>query len=142
MEPVQALAESVVVHIPPPRAWALLTDWVAAPVWMPGVTEMHAEGPTEPGLVIDFHARGHDRTAEITALDPGRSITISTGEGDAGVHYAYLLAADGLDTRLTLEVTVHIGDQLGDMAWDIAASVAEADQTQLANFKRYAEAAP
>jgi uncharacterized protein YndB with AHSA1/START domain len=142
MEPVPAFTSTVVVHIPPARAWALLTDWVAAPAWMPGVTEMHAEGPTQTGLVIDFHARGHERTAQVTALDPGRSITITTGEGDVGAHYAYGLAAAGLDTRLTLQVTVHVSDSLADMAGDVAASLVEADLPQLESFRRYAEAAP
>jgi carbon monoxide dehydrogenase subunit G len=137
-----AFTDSELVYVPPARVWALLTDWVAAPVWMPGVTEMHAEGPLEPGLEIDLHAQGHDRTYTVTHVEPGRSLTITTGEGDVRTDYRYALAPDGEDTRLSLTVDVAVSEELADMAGEIRATVAEADGGQLAGFKRFAEKAP
>ncbi|MFD1214052.1 SRPBCC family protein [Arthrobacter sp. GCM10027362] len=138
-----AFTTSALVFLPPARVWALLTDWTAAPAWMSGVSEMHAEGPLEPGLALDFHAQGHDRTAMVSAVDPGRSITISSGQGDLRTDYRYDLADDAGDTRLTLTVDVVAGgDGLAELAGQLRAELAAADSLQLENFKRYAEKAP
>lgn len=137
-----AFTASELIFLPPWRVWALLTDWTAAPEWMPGVGEMHAEGPLEPGLALDFHAQGHDRTATVTAVDPGRSITVSSSQGDVRTDYRYDLADDAGDTRLTLTVDVAVSEALAGLAGQIRAELAAADSLQLENFKRYAEKAP
>ncbi|NKX54993.1 SRPBCC family protein [Arthrobacter mobilis] len=138
-----AFTTSELVFLPPARVWALLTDWTAAaPAWMPGVTEMHAEGPLAPGLALDFHVQGHDRTSTVSAVDPGRSITISFGAGDVRTDYRYDLAEDGDDTRLTLTVDVVVSDRLAGLAGQIRDELAAADGQLLENFKRYAEKAP
>jgi uncharacterized protein YndB with AHSA1/START domain len=137
-----AFTASELVFLPPARVWALLTDWTAAPQWLPGVSEMHAEGPLEPGLCLDFHSRGHDRTCTVTAVDPGRSLTISYGQGDVRTDYRYDLADDGGDTRLALTVDVAVSEALAGMAGQIRDEVAAVEPLQLENFKRYAEKAP
>ncbi len=130
------------VYVPPARAWALLTDWAAAPAWMPGVSEMHAEGPLVAGQTIDFHAQGHDRSCTVSELDVGRSITIASSQGDVQAYYRYELDGDGGATRLTLTADVVISEELAGMADQIRAAMAEADSGQLSDFKRFAEAAP
>ncbi len=130
------------VHLPTRRVWALLTDWAAAPAWMPGITEMHANGPTEAGMTIDFHSGGHERNATVTALLAERSITISHGAGDIQTNYLYELAPDGDDTLLTLTVDVVVTETLAEMAPEIRDEVARADADQLAAFKQFAESAP
>jgi carbon monoxide dehydrogenase subunit G len=142
METVTAFTTTELVYLAPVRVWTLLTDWTAAPEWMPGVSEMHAEGPLEPGLSLDFHAQGHDRTATVSAVDPGRSITISSGQGDVHADYRYDLADDAGDTRLTLTFDVTVSEELAGMAGQIRQELAAAEAEQLENFKRYAEKAP
>jgi carbon monoxide dehydrogenase subunit G len=142
METVTAFTITELVYLPPVRVWTLLTDWTAAPMWMPGVSEMHAEGPLAPGLSLDFHAQGHDRTATVSAVDPGRSITISSGQGDVHTDYRYDLADDAGDTRLTLTVDVAVSEELAGMAGQLREELAAAEAEQLENFKRYAEKAP
>lgn len=130
------------VHLPPRRVWTLLTDWAAAPAWMSGITEMHANGPTEAGMTIDFHSGGHERNATVTALLAERSITISHGEGDLRSDYLYELIPDGDGTLLTLTVDVVVAEALAEMAPEIRSEVARADADQLAAFRQFAESAP
>ena len=49
METLTALEDEIIVHLPAGRVWDLLTDWAAAPAWLPGVEEMHVNGPVGPG---------------------------------------------------------------------------------------------
>lgn len=137
-----AFTVSEMVYLPATRVWVLLTDWTAAPLWMPGVTQMSAEGPTQLGVAIDYVSAGHERTASITAVEHGRSITFTTGQGDIRADYRYDLAADGDDTRLTLTADVVVSPELSGLADQVREGIAEADGAQLADFKRYAEAAP
>jgi carbon monoxide dehydrogenase subunit G len=137
-----AFTASEQVFVPPERAWALLTDWAAAPAWMPGVNEMHAEGPLAVGQSISFHSQGHDRSSTVTELDVGRCITITSSQGDVRADYRYELGGEAGATRLTLTADVVVSEELAAMAEQIRRAIAEADSGQLASFKRFAEAAP
>lgn len=137
-----AFTDTSLIYVSFNRAWALLTDWDAAPVWMPGVSHMYAEGPPELGMAIDYSTGGHQRTATITALEPEQSITLTTSEGDVQTAYRYDFAKDGGNVRLTITAEVEVSADLAGMGAKIRASVAEADAGLLAEFKRYAEAAP
>ena len=57
---------------PVDEVWAAPIDWDNAHRWMPGTDELHANGPTEVGPMLSFHARGKDRPSEVVALEPGR----------------------------------------------------------------------
>lgn len=142
MDAHTAFTDTQLVYVSYTRAWSLLTDWDAAPVWMPGVDHMYAEGPPELGMAVDFIAGGHERTATITALDPGCSMTLTMGTGDVQTDYRYALAQDGGNVRISLTVDVVVSEELADMAPGIRESVTAADGEQLRQFKRYAEAAP
>ncbi|MEE1621782.1 SRPBCC family protein [Zafaria sp. Z1313] len=137
-----AYRQDVLVRVPPARAWDLLTDWAAAPAWLPGVTEMHAEGPLGPGTRIDLHTEGHERTFTVADVEPGSLLVVTGGEGDVRTQYRYGIAREGADTRLTLEIDVEVSDSLAALAGDIRAAVAGSDGRQLAAFKRFAERAP
>lgn len=141
MEEFTALTLSELVCLPPARAWDLLTDWTAAPAWMPGVTQMEAEEALRLGTVLDYHSGGHERQLTVIALNPGVSITLSTGPGEGRVEYAYMLTRDGADTRVELVVSVpSVGSAAN--ALELRAAVAEAEAGHLAGFKNYAELAP
>lgn len=142
MDTKTAFTDTQLVYVSFTRAWALLTDWDAAPVWMPGVDHMYAEGPPELGMAVDFTAGGHERTATITALDPENSLTLTMGTGDVRTDYRYELAKDGDNVRVSLTVDVVVDDDLESMAEEIRESVAQADGNQLRQFKQYAEASP
>jgi len=137
-----AFTASEQVYVPPARVWALLTDWAAAPAWMPGVNEMHAEGPLAVGQSISFRSQGHDRSSTVTGLDVGRSITITSSQGDVRADYRYELDGEAGATRLTLTADVVVSEELAALAEQIRRAIAEADSGQLARFKQFAEAAP
>jgi uncharacterized protein YndB with AHSA1/START domain len=82
---------------PVETVWGILTDWDRAPDWMPGVEEAHADGAT-----LRFRARGKERTSRISALDPGRSITLTSVQGGVRADYLYTIAPAGEGTRTTL----------------------------------------
>ena len=56
---------------------------------MPGIDELHANGPTEVGTKLSFHARGKDRPSEIVALDPGRRVVLRSVQGGVTADYEY-----------------------------------------------------
>ena len=87
------------------EVWRLLTDWDRAAGWL-GVDRVTAEGPTAAGTRLRFTTRGRDRTAEITAVDPGRSVTVRSQQGGVTADYTYLVEPAGTGARLTLDADV------------------------------------
>lgn len=141
MEEFTALRLSELVYLPPARVWDLLTDWTAAPAWMPGIVEMHAEDELRIGAVIDYHSGTHERQLTVIALVPGRAITLSTGPDEGRTDYAYALAEDGADTRIELVISVPPAGPGGSPP-ELRAALAEAEAGHLAGFKNFAEMAP
>ncbi|GAA4381920.1 SRPBCC family protein [Paeniglutamicibacter cryotolerans] len=141
MEDFTALRLTELVYLPPARVWDLLTDWAAAPAWMPGIAEMHAEEPLRVGAVLDYHSGGHERQLTVIDLDLGRAITLSTGPGDGRTDYSYSLSEDGSDTRMELVVSVPPAGPGGSPA-ELRHAVAAAEAGHLAAFKNFAEMAP
>ena len=72
---VQAFRATRVVGHPVEQVWRQLTDWNRAADWL-GVDSIRAESDTDVGTKLRFVTRGKERTSEITALDPGRSLTL------------------------------------------------------------------
>jgi len=93
----KAFAVEATIDRPADQIWSALTDWPNAYLWMPGVDAMAASGPTEVGTELSFHARGKDRPALISALDPGRAITLRSVQGGVTADYRYTIepAGDG-----------------------------------------------
>lgn len=144
METFTALEDEIVVHLPTPRVWDLLTDWSAAPVWLPGVDEMHVNGPAGPGQELTYVAGGRERLYTLFTFDPGHGMTMVNGTDDAElrVEYGYLLVPDGDWTRVHLRVAVRAAQELREEALGLATALADAEAAQLEDFRAYAEKAP
>ena len=130
------------ISLPVQRVWALLTDFTAAPLWLTGVTEMHADAPLGLGVELEVRMGEHMRTYTLAGFAPERELVISTGDGDVHTIYEYQLSPDAGGTLLTLTVQVVISSQVPGDGWDIRRAVADAESSQLPAFKGYAELAP
>ena len=71
-----AFTDEQSIAAPVDAVWTRLTDWSGAANWMPGVDSMRADGPLAVGTVLHFVARGKERTSTITAIEPGRALTM------------------------------------------------------------------
>jgi len=129
-----AFSDSTHIDASPAQVWAALTDWDRAGQWMPGVTGMRLDGPLAVGSVLHFVARGKDRTSTVTALDAGRSITLSSTV--AGVHadYRYDIVPDGSGTRVDLVADVRTSGPMKLLGRTIRSSIAKEDGVQLTRF--------
>lgn len=142
MAQFQALDTQELIHLSVARVWELLTDWVAAPRWMPGVDSMEAEQLTGLGAVLDYRSGTHERQLAIIELSEGKSITLSSGGGDVSVHYRYDLAEDSEQTRVRLRVVIDASELLADEVGELRAAVASAEAGTLSALRTYAESAP
>ncbi|GAA1496871.1 hypothetical protein GCM10009628_18740 [Paeniglutamicibacter kerguelensis] len=121
----------------------MLTDWVAAPKWMPGVDSMEAEQLTTiPGTVLDYRSGEHERQLVITELQDGQSITLATGSGDIRVLYSYELSEGSGQTTVRLLVSVEAAAELEDEVGELLAAIADSESGTLKALRIYAEAAP
>lgn len=142
MAQFQALDTQELIHLSAARVWELLTDWVAAPRWMPGVDSMEAEQLTGPGVVLDYRSGAHERQLAITELSDGKSITLSSGGGDVSVRYRYDLSEDSGQTLVRLRVVIDASELLADEVGELRAAVALAEAETLRALRAYAESAP
>lgn len=144
METLTALEDEIIVHLPAGRVWDLLTDWAAAPAWLPGVEEMHVNGPVGPGQEITYTTGGHERQYTLATYDPGHGLTMVSGADDADlrVEYGYLLSPDAGATTVQLRVAVRSTQDLHEEALGLAAALADAEAGQLESLRDYAEKAP
>ena len=92
-----------VIHRPVEDVWTELTAWERAPSWMNGIDSMRAEGRT-----VTYEARGKTHRAEITALEPGRSVTLVNRQGGVTAQYVYALDPQGDSTKATLTADLSI----------------------------------
>ncbi|NUL44652.1 SRPBCC family protein [Cellulosimicrobium funkei] len=141
---IAALEDDIVVHLPAPRVWELLTDWAAAPEWLPEVEEMHVNGPAGPGQELSYATGGHQRQYTLATFEPGHGLTMVSGADDADVRveYGYLLLPDAGATRVHLKIAVRASEELREEALGLAAALADADAGQLESLRDYAEKAP
>lgn len=142
MTQFQALHTQELIHLSPPRVWQLLTDWVAAPKWMPGVDSMEAEQLTAPGAVLDYRSGAHERQLLVSELAEEEAITLTSGGGDISVHYRYSLAEESAQTRVQLVITVEAAEELREEVGELLAAIAGSEAETLVSLRSYAEAAP
>src|SRR5688500_2736898 len=102
---VQAFTVTRVVHHPTDHVWRQLTDWDQAAGWL-GVDSIRADGPIQVGTTLRFVTRGKERTSEITALEPGRSITLRSRQGGVTADYRYTVEPAGAGSRVSLAADV------------------------------------
>jgi uncharacterized protein YndB with AHSA1/START domain len=120
---------------PAEEVWRRLTDWDGAAGWL-GVDRVTAEGPTTAGTRLRFTSRGRDRTAEITAVDPGRSVTLRSRQGGVTADYTYRVDPVGSGCRVTLDADVHTRGAWAVLAPVIRAAIRRSDAGQLAALDR------
>ena len=89
----EVFAAETTIDRPVDAVWARLIDWDTAARWMSGVDALRAHGPTATGTTLVFTTRGKERTGQIAALDPGRSITLRSIQGGVTADYVYACAA-------------------------------------------------
>lgn len=86
----------------------MLTDWSKATAWMPSVTSMQAEGPTQVGTKINYRTRRDTFHSTITELDEGRKLTLRTEHGSVTADYTYDLADVAEGTKVSLNATCEL----------------------------------
>ncbi|GAA5225804.1 SRPBCC family protein [Paeniglutamicibacter antarcticus] len=142
MTQFQALDVQELIHLSVPRVWELLTDWAAAPEWMPGVDWMEAEQLTGPGTVLDYRCGPHERQLLITDVREEDSITLSSGGGDITVLYTYLLTEESEQACVRLTISVQAAEGLRDEVGGLLSAIADSEASTLKTLRAYAEAAP
>lgn len=130
-----AFTASTTVERPAPQVWDRLTDWPAAPAWMPGVESVRVDGST-----LTFRARGRERTGRIEVVRPGRTVVLHSTQGGVTAAYTYTCAPDGDRTVVTLTADCHVSGMWRPLAGLLRAAIRRADGRQLDAFKRAVEA--
>jgi carbon monoxide dehydrogenase subunit G len=136
-----AFTDEQAIDVAPDVVWSRLTDWAQAARWMPGVESMRADGPLVPGTELRFVARGKERTSTITAVEPGRSLTLRSVVGGVTADYTYTVrgGATGGATVAGLEALVGTRGIMTLLAPVIRGAIAREDRVQLANLKAWVE---
>jgi uncharacterized protein YndB with AHSA1/START domain len=145
----QAFHATTVIDRPAAAVWAALTDWPRAAEWMPGVDAVRTRGtagadPAAVGTELIVRARGKDRTSTITAVVPGRSLTLTSVQGGVTADYAYTVApsSEGDGTTVTLAADVRTRGWWTVFGPLLRAAIRRADGGQLDAFRRVVTAAP
>jgi carbon monoxide dehydrogenase subunit G len=119
---------------PVAAVWARLVDWDGAARWMSGVDALRADGPTATGTTLVFTTRGKQRTGQIAALDPGRSITLRSVQGGVTADYVYTCARYGEGTRVSLMADCTVTGPVRLLSPMIRSAIRRADSGQLNAF--------
>ena len=81
-----------------------------------------------------FTTRGKERTGEIAALDPGRSITLRSVQGGVTADYVYTCTAYGDGTRVRLVADCRMTGPMRLLSPMIRSAIRRADSGQLGAF--------
>lgn len=135
----QAFRDDQTILAPPHAVWETLTDWSTASEWMPGVSDMRAEGDIAVGTELTFSARGKARTSTVTALDPERLLTMSSSMPGVLADYTYSLEPAGNGTTVSLVADVEVSGPMKLMGKVIRSAIAKEDGVQLARLKAFIE---
>ncbi len=104
----RVISTSETIRKSPPEVWEVLTDWPKATAWMPSVTSMLAEGPTQVGTRLSYRTRGDTFHSTIMELDEGRKLTLRTEHGSVTADYTYDLEGVAEGTRISLNATCQL----------------------------------
>jgi len=130
----EAFNAETTIDRPVTEVWARLVDWDEAARWMSGVEGMRAQGPTAVGTELIFTTRGKQRSSQIAALDPGRSITLRSTQGGVTADYVYACAPDGSGTRVSLVADCEMTGPVRLLGPVIRSAIRKADGGQLDAF--------
>lgn len=126
-----AFTASRTVPAAPETVWTTLVDWTRAPEWMPAVTAARAEGAPAVGTLLRLTAGGRELTSTITALDPGRAITLSSDRSGVHADYRYALTPAGAGTTIALTADVTTSGLMRLLGGVIRGAIAKAEGPQL-----------
>ena len=98
----QAFAVETTIARPAEAVWTVLTDWERMPQWMSGIDTAHLEGAAGPGATLQLHARGKDRTSEVTRYEANQELVLRSTQGRVTADYTYTLTPAGDSTRVSL----------------------------------------
>ncbi|MCE3277646.1 MAG: hypothetical protein K0R13_3501 [Propionibacteriaceae bacterium] len=91
-------------------------------------------GPTEIGTTLIFTTRGKERTGQIAALNPGRSITLRSVQGGVTADYVYKCSGYGDGTRVRLLADCSMTGPVRLLSPLIRSAIRRADSGQLDAF--------
>ena len=135
----EAFAVSATVAAPPDRVWATITDWSAAPAWMPGTSAFRLDGPLRRGAVLHYTARGKERTSTVAEVVPERSLTLVSTVGKVHAGYTYTLTPVSGGTRVDLTADVRTAGAMRLLDGVIRRAIAKEDSSQLDRLKPLVE---
>jgi uncharacterized protein YndB with AHSA1/START domain len=127
----QAFETETVINRPVAEVWRELTDWESAPRWMAGIDTMRSDAGTTVGATVTFHARGKVRTSTISAVEPGRSVTLDSVQGGVTARYRYHLDPSGDTTTARLTADVAAAGLWAPLGPIVRAAIRRADAGQL-----------
>ncbi|MFW3168620.1 SRPBCC family protein [Geodermatophilus sp. CPCC 206100] len=131
----RAFTATALIDRPADDVWRQLTDWDRAAGWL-GVDRVTVEGPPEVGTRLRFTSRGRDRTAEIAALDSGRSVTLRSRQGGVTADYTYRVEPSGTGARVTLDADVRTAGPWTALGPLLRWAIRRSDAGQLAALER------
>ena len=130
----KAFVAETTIDRPAEAVWARLTDWNAAREWMPGVDALPPQGPSVAGTTLVFTAGGKRRTAQISSLREGRSVTLRSTRCGVTADYRYDCAPAAGGTRVSLEADLSFRGPVRLFGPMIRRAVRKADGGQLDTF--------
>jgi carbon monoxide dehydrogenase subunit G len=133
-ETTEVFTAETTIDRPVDAVWARLIDWDTAARWMSGVDALRAHGPTAAGTTLIFTTRSKQRTGQIAALDPGRSITLRSTQGGVTADYVYACARHGAGTRVRLVADCRMTGPVRLLGPVIRSAIRSADSGQLDAF--------
>ena len=141
---------STVIARPPAAVWAVMTDFVRAPDWMPGIETVAAkdESPLAAGKVFDVglstRGRGRQRDMTLVCWEPeSRVFALSSSEGTVTALYRYSLHPKDDDTLVRLEASCEGGGFFMKLLSPlIVRMMAKHDSRQMPLLKALAEQSP
>jgi len=144
VSPAHAFGAEADIDAPVEQVWALLTDWSRTQEWMRSVDYVRAEGPTQVGAALVFHARGQERPARIVECVPQQLLTLRSVQGGVTADYRYVVRPmpDGTTRALLLADCATEGMWWTLVAPAFRAAMRRSDSGQLDELKRVVERSP
>ena len=87
----------------PLRVWELLSDLDSWPGWSPGVTEMHFQGPLQPGTEFDWYGGGRFIRSRLELVEPGVRLGWTGRTLGISARHVWTLTPEGAGTMAVSE---------------------------------------
>jgi len=125
----------------PEEVWDYLVDFRNAGQWMPGIDDMSqtTPGPVEVGTNLTFDARGKQRASQVSDLDPGQRLALTSTQGGVTATYTYSVAPSDAGTEMTLHAVCRATGFWKLLHPLIVFAMRKSDGPQLSNLKAVIE---